>query len=112
MKRKLTNEQVIEIRERYASGETIRGLQAEFGLGSSSTVGLLVTGKTYKHIGGPITMKGMLKGEDHPKATLSDDDVARIRRLYATTMFSQKHLAGMFGVSQRSISYYISGGRR
>ena len=47
--KKLTQEQVIEARKRYAAGESSRELAEEFGM-SQSKMYLAVTGKSYKHI--------------------------------------------------------------
>ncbi len=48
----LTAEQVIQIRERAASGESGRALGREFGV-SQATISKVTTGKTWRHVGGP-----------------------------------------------------------
>lgn len=50
---RLTSEQVVEIRERFAGGETFTVLRAEFGL-TSGAVSNIVNGKNWKYAGGPI----------------------------------------------------------
>lgn len=52
----LTARQVIEIRERYAAGETTKALEVEFGLRYNSAQPI-VNGKNWRHVGGPITHK-------------------------------------------------------
>jgi hypothetical protein len=52
----LTEEQVIEIRERYAAGETTKAIEIDFGL-KYNVAGPIVHGKTWAHVGGPITFK-------------------------------------------------------
>lgn len=50
---KLTDEQVIEIRERFAHGELRRSLALEFGVGVTA-ISYIVNGHLWKHLGGPI----------------------------------------------------------
>jgi hypothetical protein len=52
---RLTTAQVEEARRRYASGENYRVLAAEYGINSSSLHGIL-TGRSWKHVGGPIAI--------------------------------------------------------
>ena len=51
---KLTEEQVVEMREDAADGATHRELAARFGL-SRSTVGAIVRGEMWRHAPGPRT---------------------------------------------------------
>jgi hypothetical protein len=51
---RLTEEQVVEIRKRRASGETGDALAAEYGV-HKATLSDITRGKTWKHVGGPIT---------------------------------------------------------
>lgn len=48
-------------------------------------------------------------GADHHLATLADDDVAAIRRLYATGTTTQDDLARAYGVSQSTIWRLVNG---
>lgn len=56
---KLTDAQVIEIRERFAGGELRNALAAEFGLDPGS-VGNILAGRTWRHVGGPIREPGQI----------------------------------------------------
>lgn len=49
---KLTNEQVVEIRERYANGEYQEKLAAAYNVGQT-TISEIVIGKKWVHVGGP-----------------------------------------------------------
>lgn len=64
---KLTAEQVVAIRERYAQGNTSQKvLGAEFGV-TQSCIGRLVVGTTYPDVGGPLTVvgKGQYRSRPH-----------------------------------------------
>jgi hypothetical protein len=59
---KLTGEQVVDIRRRYAEGGiTHKALAREFGV-SSATICLIVTGKKWSQYGGPRTGRSCLSG--------------------------------------------------
>lgn len=57
---KLTAEQVLEIRHRFDAGERGNSLAAEYGV-LFNAISRIVTGATWKHLGGPI------RSEDHPR---------------------------------------------
>ena len=44
-----------------------------------------------------------MKGEENPASKLSDEQVRRIREIYATRRLTQKQVGAMFGVSQRMV---------
>lgn len=54
---KLTDGAALELRIRYAAGELLKSLAAELGI-SPSTASYIVNGKTWRHVGGPITVTG------------------------------------------------------
>lgn len=54
----------------------------------------------------------MPKGENHPSAILSDQEITEIRKLYATGNFTQKELGIKFSSSQTNICYIIRHERR
>jgi len=54
---RLTPEQVIEIRQRFVAGESYAQLAQAFDAGKT-TIGHIVNGRTWKHVGGPITHAG------------------------------------------------------
>lgn len=56
---KLTEQQVIAIRQRFHRGELIRRLALEYGLGVSA-ISSIVNGRTWKHVGGPTRPRGQL----------------------------------------------------
>jgi transcriptional regulator with XRE-family HTH domain len=50
---RLTAEQVVELRERYAGGEPTGRLEVAFGV-SAATISRVVNGVSWKNVGGPI----------------------------------------------------------
>jgi len=50
-----------------------------------------------------------LKGEAHPNATLSDDEVAALRALWATGQYQQRALAARYGVAQSTVWRLVHG---
>lgn len=50
---KMTEASVLDIRERYAKGETQQKLANEYGV-SQVCISLVIRGKKWKHVGGPI----------------------------------------------------------
>jgi hypothetical protein len=51
----------------------------------------------------------MLRGNSHPRASLTEDQVREVRRLYATGEYSQRQLAEQFGVARRTIGAMTDG---
>jgi hypothetical protein len=56
---KLSEEQVLSIRDRFHHGELIRSLAAEYQL-HVSAISSIVNGRTWKHLGGPIRPRGQI----------------------------------------------------
>ena len=48
------------------------------------------------------------KGEDRPASKLKEEDVIKIRELYDDGGYSQRELAGMFNVGQRTINTIVN----
>lgn len=104
---KLTNPQVLKIRNTYArGGVTMDQLAEEFGVSSASIHGI-ITRKTWKHVGGKKnTMK---RCERVLFAKLNKDKVQKMRRLFSTGKYSKGELARMFSVSRSTASLAIRG---
>ncbi|MBR4153365.1 MAG: HNH endonuclease [Selenomonadaceae bacterium] len=86
---------VLYIREN-PDGLTIKQLADKFGI-SETTIIDIQRGKKYKNAGGRI----------RPKYGMSDEIRKQIRADYATGNYTQKQLAAIHGVSQRTISRII-----
>lgn len=94
---KLTDAQVIQIRERRASGETLSSIAKEFGC-SEGNIMDIARGLSWKHVGGPIVARGEIDG----KRTLTAQDEGEICKLYAAGR-APWTLAERFGVSHSAI---------
>lgn len=73
---KLTASQVVEIRERAASGEKNIDLASEFGVPDAS-ISMIVRGKHWKHVGGPI-IKTSRRGRPGMKFSEANDNTPPI----------------------------------
>lgn len=118
--RKLSAEDVTDMRELYSSGDyTIRQLSDMYGVASVTTWNIL-TGRSYKDITGgeAVTLpngkhtfkKPGLTGNDHPMHLLDESEVIAIRRkiakdgVYGQRMKLYRALAYKYGVAQITIS--------
>ena len=66
-RRKLTEAQVVMIRERHAEGVALVALAREFGIGQSTTY-RIVRGQAWARAGGPITRKRQQPASGSPDA--------------------------------------------
>lgn len=104
---KLKSEDVILIRELYASElYSLRALAAKFNI-SEINIRHIVRGRTWQSVGGPITMKKIYpegywktrSGENCKYSKLTEEKVLKIRELYATGEYYYKKIAEMFAIS-------------
>lgn len=101
---KLTNAQVLRMRELYSNGEqSIYGLSSKFGV-VAQNVHEIVTGKLYKSVGGPIATGKVRKpkGEKNPKAKLTMETVRQIRQAHSQGK-NPKELAALYSISDCTI---------
>lgn len=122
-RRKVSDEDVVEISKAYATGSYTMGeLAKRYGV-SYQLIHLLVTGKKRPYLKRPITHaadgdieikhlvkpgpKIGLRGEQGPNSTLTKEQVKEIRRLYATGKYSQREIGEMFGVVQQNVSNVV-----
>lgn len=101
---KLTDDQAMEIRKRYAGGETSESICVDYGV-SRSLADMIGRGDIFKHLPMPETTSKLreAKIKGRPSAKLTDDDVREIRRLRATGL-TQTQVGNMFGVCFQAIS--------
>lgn len=98
---KLTEEQVKEIRQRWANGEQQKNLAVEFGVNAGS-INQIVHGWTWKH-----SFVGRKKIRKH--RTLKVSQVASICIEYNPKTMSQNALAKKYGVSRATIRRVLIG---
>lgn len=113
---KLTDDEVMSIRERWANGAPIKLLAREAGL-SYNTISHIVKGKTWPHL--PIIQSRLTdserrkvylpKGENHPRSPFTKQDGARILEDYSSGAFTLATLARKYGVHPKTISRIVKG---
>lgn len=105
----LTEQQVVDIRERAARGERYQALAREFGL-HSRQITRIARGEGWTHVAGTVSenrprpLSG--RGEANPSARLTADAVLSLRALHAQgTTYNQ--LAVQFGISARHVGQIV-----
>ena len=104
MQRKLTEDQVVEMRKAYVDGASVSALAKRFAV-HPATVSAACRGVTYKTVPNPVQMRRQGSG---PKA-LSDEIVTEVRRTYAAGEVSIRQFAKRYGCSRQAISAAIRG---
>ena len=104
---KLTEEQVQEIRNRYACGATHQKIADEFGV-ARTNVGMILRGDTWSYLPVPAACAAASKSCRYGMR-LSDDQVRQIRQRYATGGFTHREIADEFGVSRSNVGMIVSG---
>lgn len=101
---RLTEKQVIEIRERFARnphmGQALLG--AEYGV-NATRVCAITTGRQWKHVGGPRTPVGQRRGPTHA-SKLTPAQVIEIRKLRRDQPnLSCRAIGLLFGISHQQV---------
>jgi hypothetical protein len=113
----LTDRQAWEIRAEYATGNySAVALAARFRV-PANVVRMLVSGRRYRHVPGAlpetllreIARKNHAAGERSGNATLTDGQVAEMRRLYATGLYRREELARRYRVNVKTFVKAASG---
>lgn len=103
---KLSAEEVEQIREAAAKGETHRSIARRYNV-VHSTVSSIVSGRDWGD--GTFVPPGTPKGEAHPRARLSAAAVQEIRRAWSSGQERQVDLANRFGIKQVTVSAIVRG---
>lgn len=100
----LTDQQVTELRQRYAAGNvTLTALAQEYGI-SKQRASQVVRGKTYAHLPGATSV-----GHDG-KRKLTPAQVAEARQLYrANPLITHRELAARYGVAVSTVHGALTG---
>lgn len=99
MTKKLTDEQVVALRKKFRDGTLQADLAVEYGI-AQNTVSSIVTGRTRRDAGGPIS-----RGN---KRKLTANDVVEIRRALADGT-SADVIATHYGITQQMVSHIQTG---
>lgn len=108
---KLSSEEVVEIRERYAAGGVnLSELGREYDV-TCTHVGQIVRGEKWSHIGGPITKEtASQSGERNHGSSLTPEKARSMREKYADDpQLRQSDLADEHGVSVTTVSRVLRG---
>lgn len=102
----LSESEVVDIRERYADGDTVANLANEHEV-SMGTLSRVVNGESYPNVGGPTdvdTHERMAnRGEDGGNSKLTADEVREIRRVYADEDVSMADVGDRFEISSTQV---------
>lgn len=98
---KLSDEVVFIIRQMVAGGAICRAIARAFKV-DPKTVSSIVTGKTWKHVGGPITKLGRAYGARSWKSKLCDAIVVQIRKDFAAGV-GNAELGKRYGVHMDTV---------
>lgn len=117
---KISAARVEELRHQYATGHFTCGDLAREVDVSPSAVNRIVTGHSWQHLPMPaagrdegrlaqLFRERCLRGEQHPKAKLTESDVRQIRHRFATGQASLTALAREAGVTKQAIQSIVTG---
>lgn len=101
---KLTNNEVIKIRQRYIEGESVKDIYKDYKniYKNIDTFRRVVLGQAYKDVGNIPSRKDKISG-----VKITDDQVKEIRMKYSTTKISYAKLGEEYGVSASTIQKVI-----
>lgn len=108
---KLTEDEVVEIRELHFAGVSRKDIAAKFGL-NADYVGTIARGLRWTHVSGPLAEKRPMRGENHWGAKLTDAQVEMIRSEWRRGGRTQYDIAKEFCVSRRLIGNIVNGRHR
>lgn len=108
---KLTDKDVLEIRQLGAKGIRHEEIASKFGV-NRALIGYILRGKIWKHLPSDVVSyeKSKVvhgKGEQNGRAKLTEQDVTEIRRLFNTGTISMRKISIRYGVSWTTIQHII-----
>ncbi len=104
---KVTADDAVVIRQRFANGESGSALATEYGV-KYGAIRAIAAGENYPNAGGPLVKRGQAKGEQHCRAKVTQADVVEIRRAYNAKEMSHLQLAVRYGVNPSTIGAIVS----
>lgn len=110
---KLTEKDVVSIKEMIRDGHRLIDIAKQFGV-RKSTISQIKSGRNWSHVKvegfkeeNPNTLH-YAKGNNHPQAKLTEDQVSEIRKTYKAGGYSYSALAKQYGVSAATISDIVN----
>lgn len=100
---KLTDADVVAIRERANKGESYGSISKDYPQTCEASIGYAASGRTFKHLPNAAAFRESRK--------VTNEQVSDIRRLYASGV-TQTALAAQFGLGQSHVSRIIRGESR
>jgi hypothetical protein len=108
LRRKITDDQVTEIRRRYGQGESSVALGAEFGISQVHAL-RLATGAAQRYSPSPVQEPSWrATGLRRSLPYLTENQIVEMRRRYLNGGITQKALAAEYGISQSYLSQVIT----
>jgi len=102
---KLNRDQAIAIRALAATGQyTFAELGSQFGV-NAATVGNLIRGETWGHLGPPIDARKRRRGS----AKITEAQAIRIRSLYSTGKYTMAQVGEQFGLKKSQVGNIVNG---
>ena len=110
--KKLTDQQVAEIKQRYGNGEKAVALATEYKV-DQRQIRRLANGTSRRRDSAPYIIPVWQElGLYKPDTKLTDAQVAELRARYLTKGITQRALAAIYGISQGHLSAIVSGKKR
>lgn len=105
---KMTNEEVIEVRERYIQGESINSIYKDYCniYHNFGTFQNIVLGRSYHEVGHIPTKEA--KNAQHGNRKFTSEQIINIRKQYYEQCKTQQSIAEQFGVSQSVIKDIVN----
>lgn len=97
---KMSNEEVLSVRQRYINGETVKSIYEDYKnlYSNEGTFRRIILGKSYKSVASMPTKEEIR----YTNAKLTSDQVKELRNKYSTKMYSYAALGREYGISGTS----------
>jgi len=109
---KLTEDEVVEIKERCLSGESQKDVAEDYGV-AHATVNKIMVGEQWQHVGPDVskadTTPDVRYGESNNRSVLEPDDVREIRRLYNDEGMTYREVADEMGIGKNTVGRIMRG---
>lgn len=107
---RLTEEQVVAMRQRRLQGATFQVIADEFGVNDTTAWGV-IRGRRWDHVPGAITSDEFSRTPDkwNPSVKLTRDDVIAIRHRYKVGGITYEELALQYSVSVTTVGNAVTG---